>query len=47
MHYVYDDCIDDIFIKNVAYGHIPSPIIVEAQRQRMGLPYEWFGAPID
>jgi hypothetical protein len=47
MHYVYDDYIDDIFIKNLAYGQIPSPIIVEPQRQRMGLPYEWFGAPIE
>lgn len=44
MHYVYDDY---IFIKNLAYVHIPSPIIVEPQRQRMGMPYEWFGPRID
>lgn len=47
MVYVYDDYMTRLFVENLAYGFVPGPIIVEPERQRMGLPYEWFGARID
>lgn len=44
---VYDTYIDSLFLENIANGFVPGAIVAEIERQRLGLPYEWYGARID
>lgn len=38
---------EKVFLGTIESGYVPGPIVVEPIRQRLGFPYEWFGAKVD
>lgn len=41
------DYVDKLVFMELADNRVPTGLHVEVFRQRLGLPYEWWGAPID